>query len=90
LTVFVLVLIAAVIGSAGMVGVLARIHQRISRLEGGSAGELRRLLSANTVHEEQIEAMRSDLRALDERVDFTEKLIGRQRLDSSIGPPETD
>jgi len=75
LTIFLFVLIAAVVGSAGMVGVLAWIHQRLRRLESGTAPDSDRLLAENADLRDQLEAMRSDLNALDERVDFTERLL---------------
>jgi hypothetical protein len=87
---FLMVLILAVIGSAGMVGVFAWIHQRISRIEGGSPVELKRLLSENATLHEQVETLRSELRGLDERVDFTEKLLERKTPDRSIGPPDME
>jgi hypothetical protein len=87
---FLIVLIAAVIGSAGMVGVFAWLHQRISRLEDPSPVERKRLLSENTSLHEQVETMRSEMRELAERVDFTEKLLERKSPDRSIGPSETE
>lgn len=87
MTAFLIVLIAAVIGSAGFVAVFAWFHQRISRLEDGSPGDVRRLLAENASLHEQVEAMRSRLGALDERVDFTEKLIERKAPNRSVDPP---
>ena len=82
---FLMVLLAAVIGSSSLVAAFAWIIQRVSRLESASSPELDRLLSENAELRDQIESMRSDLQGLDERVDFTEKLLERKNPDALPG-----
>jgi len=77
-----LLLLVAVGGSAGMAGILGWLFHRLSRLEA-SGQDLERLLSDNAALREQIEAMRSDIEQLGERVDFSERLLEK-------GAPESD
>lgn len=88
--VLLMVLFAAIIGSAGMVTVIWWIHQRISRLEDGSPGEVRRLLSESASLHEQVAAIRSELRALDERLGFTEQLVDQKQKNRAIRSPASE
>lgn len=81
----ILIILAAVAGSTGMVGFAGWIMHRLSRLESMAPGELQRLLSENEALRDQVEALRSDMKKLDERVDFTERLLEGKKPES-IGP----
>lgn len=71
------IIFAAVIGSAAMVGVFAYILSRVRRLEPGASG----VVDASALEQQlgqvqaEIEAMKEDVSALTERLDFTERLL---------------
>ena len=83
---YVLVLLAAVVGSGSMVGVGMWLYYRVKRLEG----ENRDLLTLDTqvgeVHE-QLDQLQGQLAELNERMDFTERILGRDRDASRELPP---
>lgn len=81
-----IVLIAAVIGSAGMVAVLAWLTFRIRRLEeGGAAGGHDHLLDEVDRLRDEVEAARRQTRALAEQVDFMERLLAAGDEDEGPG-----
>lgn len=72
-----LIIFAAVIGSAAMMGILAYLLHRIRQIESGTGGE-----AASHQLADQVNGMREDLLTvqeemtlLSERLDFTEKLL---------------
>jgi len=72
-----IVLIIAILGSGGMVAVLAWLGFRIRRLEEGvGAADRRQLLDEVDRLREEVEAARRETRALEEQVDFMERLLG--------------
>lgn len=76
---FMLLLIVAVTGAAGMMAVLGWLHRRIARVEEHGPGELRRLVQENQEMREQMNLLETEVERLTERVDFTEKLLERPR-----------
>lgn len=72
-----LIIFAVVIGSAGMVGLFAYVIQRISRVERGGLGDAGADQLLDQVRELREDLMRveSEVSALTERVDFTDKLL---------------
>jgi outer membrane murein-binding lipoprotein Lpp len=83
-----LLLFAVIAGSVGMAGMFGWIMHRLSKLESGSPTETRRLAADNEALRDQIQALQSTLTALDERMDFTEKLLEERRPDPALGPGE--
>jgi uncharacterized coiled-coil protein SlyX len=73
------IIFAAVIGSASMVGISAYFLHRIRQLEAGTTGEegSRELSDQVSQVREELLAVRDDMSALTERLDFTEKLLMR-------------
>jgi hypothetical protein len=71
------IIFAAVIGSTAMGGVLVYLLSRIRRIESGppSAPPSRALAEDLARLESELEAMRDDVSALSERLDFTERLL---------------
>jgi septal ring factor EnvC (AmiA/AmiB activator) len=75
---YVLILLAAVIGSGSMVAVGMWLYSRVRRLEG----EKREIVSlSGKVDEvrEQLDQVQTHLGELHERVDFTERMLARDR-----------
>ncbi|MBT8397718.1 MAG: hypothetical protein HKO65_05845 [Gemmatimonadetes bacterium] len=72
-----LIIFAAVIGSAAMVGILAYFLSRIRRLEGGMPGDQapRQLTDQMDTMVEELMALQGEVNNLSERLDFTEKLL---------------
>ena len=71
-----IVLIAAVLGSGTMVAVLAWLAFRVRRLEAGEGvADRARLLDEIEDLREEVEAARRQTRALEEQVDFMERLL---------------
>lgn len=73
-----LLVIVAVLGSAGMVAILGNLFSRVSRLEGNGRGRSKEVGRGPTEYEElreQMEVLRSEMHRLEQRVDFTEKLL---------------
>lgn len=85
-----LLLFAVVGGSAGMAGMFGWILHRLSRLESGLPDDTNRLLAENNALRDQVESLQSAMTALDERVDFTEKLLEERRPDPALGPGKED
>lgn len=81
------IIFAAVIGSTAMMGVLAWFFNRIRRLEDGGGGGIGagRLAERLEETEEELLALRREMRSLAERVDFTEKLL---TSGDDASPPE--
>lgn len=76
---FMLLLIVAVAGSAGMAAILGWVLHRIARLEKHGPGELGRVVGENEELREQMRLLEVEVERLSERVDFTEKLLERPR-----------
>lgn len=72
-----LIVFAAVIGSAATIGMLAYLLHRIRRIEGtssGGAGSRQLLDDVHRIREELL-AVQDEVSALSERLEFTEKLL---------------
>lgn len=79
MTIAVLILIiAAVLGSAGMTAVLAVLFMRTraTSLPGGSPNDLRLLQNEVQRLGEELDRTTAELDRLQERMDFTERLLG--------------
>ena len=81
-----LIVFAAVIGSAAMVGIIAYFLHRLRQIETRTTGEAGSQLS------DQVDGMRDELlavqeemSALSERLDFTEKLLMRGNDSADTG-----
>ncbi len=74
---FLLLILIAALGSGAMVALLAWFYQRIKQLEGGrNGGSDWTLISEQLdVVRDQLSAMDDEMTRLNERVDFTEKLL---------------
>lgn len=72
---FLLVLIVAVAGSAGLVAAFAWLVQRLNRLESPGQGDVRGRLADPDDLRQQLDALEAEVHRLSERVDFTEKLL---------------
>ena len=72
-----ILLFAVVIGTTGMVGTFAYFFHRMSRLETGRGtdGGSDHLIQRVEAMEEELLAANSEIAALVERLDFTEKLL---------------
>jgi hypothetical protein len=72
-----LILFAAVIGGAAMIGTLAYFSSRLRRLEAGSPQDdgSRRLADQMDGMVEELLALQEEVAGLTERLDFTEKLL---------------
>ena len=73
-----LLIIVAVLGSAGMTAVLGILFMRTrdARLMGGSPNDLRLLQNEVQRLGEELDRTTAELDRLQERMDFTEKLLG--------------
>ena len=71
-----LILIAA-LGSGAMVAIFAWFFQRMKQLEGGrnDSGEMALISEQLDAVRDQLSAMDDEMTRLNERVDFTEKLL---------------
>jgi len=63
-----------------------------ARIQGGAHGavptkDVQRALDANHAVLEEVEGLRRDIAELQERVDFTERMLSRQREERLPGPP---
>lgn len=74
-----LLLIVAVGGSAGMVAIFGWLFHRLSRLESQGPVDVRQLQTTIEELQNELVSVRSELGALTERVDFTEKLLEAPR-----------
>lgn len=83
---YVLVLLAAVVGSGSMVGVGIWLYYRVKRLEGENR-DLRTVDSRVEEIREQLDQVQGQLGELYERVDFTERMLARDRDTSRELPP---
>ena len=72
-----LILIAA-LGSGAMVAIIAWFYQRMKQIEGArnDGSELARISEQLDGVRDQLAAMDDEMTRLNERVDFTEKLLG--------------
>jgi len=72
-----LIIFAAVFGTAGMMGILGYFLHRIRRIEGEAYGKEGRHDLSFQLREmqEELLSVRTELSALTERLDFTEKLL---------------
>lgn len=84
-----LILIAAVIGSGSMVGILAMIMRRLQRLESGDRGPGSPELLASQLNAIQVELemMREEVTRLSDQGRFMEQLLGESSADS---PPSIE
>lgn len=82
-------LIIAVVGSAGMSAVLFWIANRINRIEGRGPEEVRHLVAETEELQEQVMLLQSEVQRLTERVDFTEKLLEGPSPEDPVGDGET-
>lgn len=74
----VLILLAAVAGSGGMVGFLGWLLYRVRRLEAGRGGggeDVEQLAEQLDVLRAQLSAVRDEMGQLSERVEFAERLL---------------
>lgn len=82
----ILIIIAAVVGSAFMTGALLTLWQRIRRLESGGAppNSLDQASRQLDLLLEQMQSVADDMGELRERMDFTERLLveGKTRGDA--------
>ena len=72
-----LIIFAAVIGSAAMVGIFAYFLFRLRQIEAGTTGEAGSQQLADQVNlmREELLTVQDEMSALTERLDFTEKLL---------------
>lgn len=70
-----LVMITGAVGSAAMAGIIAYLLHRIKRLEDGTQ-DLTELTAALYTLQERLDANDRSMGQLEERVDFTERLLG--------------
>lgn len=76
-----LLLLVAVAGSSGMVGLIAWFHMRLKRLELSRSQEVQRLAG-------DVEGARAEIAQLTERLDFAERLLTRNRAEPDrLDPP---
>ena len=80
-----LIIFAAVIGSVAMAGTLAYLLHRIRQIEAGSTGQAgsHQLVDQVDLMREELLAVQTEMSALTERLDFTEKLLMRGDEDAS-------
>lgn len=79
-----LIVLAAIVGSAWVFGAWGWLWYRVKQLEQGRSGELqgRQLLSELDVLREEVASTQEEARLLAERVDFLERLLeGRDGSD---------
>lgn len=79
-----LILIAAVIGSGSMVGILAMIMRKLHRLESGDrdSGGVGLLASQVSEVQAELDAMRDEVARLTDQTRFMEQLLGESSPDS--------
>lgn len=82
---FVLVLLAAVSGSAMMVGILGYFFYKIKKLEAGGE-DLSRVLENIEDLRERLEATDNDVDSLTERLEFNERLLAGRSGVEEKGP----
>lgn len=72
-----LIVFAAVIGSAAMMGIIVYFLHRIRQIEAKAIGEAgsHHLLDRVDAMQEELLAVQKEMSALSERLDFTEKLL---------------
>jgi hypothetical protein len=75
---YVLVLLAAVAGSASLVGVGMWLHNRVKRLEDEKR-DLLNLTGQMDALREQVDVVQGHLGEINERLDFTERLVVQER-----------
>lgn len=71
------IIFAAVIGSTAMMGILAYFLNRLRRIEASTTGEAGSHQLADQVNavREELMAVQTEMSALSERLEFTEKLL---------------
>jgi hypothetical protein len=69
------ILLAALIGTTAMVGVFAFLFHRVRRIEDGREAGPYRLAEQVQRLEEELLSVQTEMSALSERLDFTEKLL---------------
>lgn len=74
-----LIVFAAVIGSAAMMGILTYLFHRIRQIEAVNTGETGpgHLVDRVDAMQEELLTVREDMSALSDRLDFTERLLMR-------------
>lgn len=82
-----LLVIAAVVGSAAMTAIFGWLLHRINRLESSGPDSARQLAPQLEALQEELASVRGDLEALAERVDFTERLLENPQTDHARLPP---
>ena len=72
-----MIIFAAVIGSTAMVGIFAYLFHRLSQIESGTtdAAGSRQLDERVNLMQEELLSLQTEMSALAERLDFTEKLL---------------
>ncbi len=85
---FLLLILIALVGSGTMFATLAWMWHRIRQLEGGreDRSELGNIYERLDAFRDQVFSVEDEMARLNERVDFTEKLLEAPRA----GAPETD
>ncbi len=76
------------IGIIVLVGMKMRFNHKL-RMRETPAGENERLTEAVEQLHDEIRLMREEFADLDERVDFTERMLSQGKSRDAIAPPET-
>ncbi len=82
------ILLAALIGTTAMVGVFAFLFHRVRRIEDGSEAGPYRLAEQVQRLEEELLSVQTEMSALSERLDFTEKLL--MSGDEEVAPDDRE
>lgn len=86
-----IILMAAVAGTAVLVRVIGSASHRLGRLEAGQAGihpDLGRVLDQLEGLQDEVAALRAETAELSERVDFGERLLAQSRAIAPPGGPD--
>ncbi len=72
-----LIVFAAVVGSAAMMGILSYLLHRIRQIEAKATGEggLHQLADRVEAMQEELSTVQTEMSTLSERLDFTERLL---------------
>lgn len=84
----IIVLLAAVVGTAVLVRIIGSASHRLGRLEAGQVGihpDLGRVLDQLEALQDEVAALRAESAELSERVDFSERLLAQSRV---VPPPD--
>ncbi len=82
----IIVLLAAVGGTAVLVRIISSASHRLGRLEAGQTGihpDLARVLDQLEALQDEVAALRAESAELSERVDFSERLLAQSRVVAS-------